>query len=141
VVVIYKGECAGAGHEMSNSYKLSSRHIGGQRLPIELSTQNPSKNGHRGIKAAFVKIKGNPLLTKPGKFLRNSNLGKLPQLSNILFGGISLPGNKPLPVYIAEMLVPKGWSMRFLGPAGLTDYSFWLDLKILVRAVPTVLQK
>jgi lipopolysaccharide/colanic/teichoic acid biosynthesis glycosyltransferase len=35
-------------------------------------------------------------------------------------GDMSVVGNRPLPVYEAEMLTSNEWSMRFLGPAGLT---------------------
>jgi lipopolysaccharide/colanic/teichoic acid biosynthesis glycosyltransferase len=92
----------------------------------------------------------------------------LPQLFNIIKGDMSVVGNRPLPVYEAEMLTSNEWSMRFLGPAGLTGlwqiskrgkedmsererkkldnfyaqkYSLWLDLKIIIGTVPALFQK
>jgi len=166
--VIYKSKRVGTGYKVFNFYKFRSMRTDADKLLIELSTQNQYANEDGGTKAAFVKIKDDPRVTKLGKFLRNSSLDELPQLFNILLGNMSLVGNRPLPVYEAEMLTSNEWSMRFLGPAGLTglwqitkrgklemsererkkldnfyaqNYSFWLDLKILVKTVPAVFQK
>lgn len=166
--VIYKSKRVGTGYKVFDFYKFRSMRVDADKLLVELSTQNQYSNQDGGTKAAFVKIKDDPRVTKLGKFLRNSSLDELPQLFNILFGDMSLVGNRPLPVYEAEMLTSNEWSMRFLGPAGLTglwqitkrgkldmsererkkldnfyaqNYSFWLDLKILIRTVPALLQK
>jgi lipopolysaccharide/colanic/teichoic acid biosynthesis glycosyltransferase len=166
--VIYKSKRVGTGYKVFDFYKFRSMRTDADKLLIELSTQNQYANEDGGTKAAFVKIKDDPRVTKLGKFLRNSSLDELPQLFNILVGDMSLVGNRPLPVYEAEMLTSNEWSMRFLGPAGLTglwqitkrgkldmsererkkldnfyaqNHSFWLDLKILVRTIPAVLQK
>jgi lipopolysaccharide/colanic/teichoic acid biosynthesis glycosyltransferase len=166
--VIYKSKRVGTGYKVFDFYKFRSMRTDADKLLIELSTQNQYANEDGGTKAAFVKIKDDPRVTKLGKFLRNSSLDELPQLFNILLGHMSLVGNRPLPVYEAEMLTSNEWSMRFLGPAGLTGlwqitkrgksdmsererknldnfyaqhYSFWLDLKILVKTVPAMLQK
>ena len=167
--VIYKSKRVGTGYKVFDFYKFRSMRTNADKLLVELSTQKieyATANG--GTKAAFVKIKDDPRVTKLGNFLRNSSLDELPQLFNILLGNMSLVGNRPLPVYEAEMLTSNEWSMRFLGPAGLTglwqitkrgksemselerkkldnyyatNYSFWLDLKILVKTVPAMLQK
>ncbi|WP_428331030.1 sugar transferase [Mucilaginibacter sp.] len=166
--IIYKSKRVGTGYKVFDFYKFRSMRTDADKLLVELSTQNQYANEDGGTKAAFVKIKDDPRVTKLGKFLRNSSLDELPQLFNILLGDMSLVGNRPLPVYEAEMLTSNEWSMRFLGPAGLTglwqitkrgkadmsererkkldnfyaqNYSFWLDLKILIRTVPAVFQK
>jgi lipopolysaccharide/colanic/teichoic acid biosynthesis glycosyltransferase len=166
--VIYKSKRVGTGYKVFDFYKFRSMRTDSDKLLVELPTQNQYANDDGGTKAAFVKIKDDPRVTKLGKFLRNSSLDELPQLFNILFGNMSLVGNRPLPVYEAEMLTSNDWSMRFLGPAGLTgiwqitkrgkldmsererkkldnfyaqNYSFWLDMKILIRTIPAIFQK
>src|SRR6185437_6487479 len=166
--IIYKSKRVGTGYKVFNFYKFRSMRTDADKLLVELSTQNQYAIENEGTKVAFVKIKDDPRVTKLGNFLRNSSLDELPQLFNILLGNMSLVGNRPLPVYEAEMLTSNEWSMRFLGPAGLTglwqitkrgksdmselerkkldnyyatNYSLWLDLKILVRTVPAMLQK
>ena len=120
-------------------------------------------------KAAFMKFQNDPRITKVGQFLRNTSLDELPQLVNILKGDLSLVGNRPLPIYEAERLTTDDKIMRFAGPAGLTGYwqvtkrskrsseiseaeriemdiyyvrnfSFWLDLKIILKTFPALLQ-
>jgi len=71
-------------------------------------------------KAAFVKIVDDPRITKVGKFIRNTSIDELPQLINVLKGDMSIVGNRPLPVYEAELLTVDTMSKRFLAPAGIT---------------------
>ncbi|WP_295673241.1 sugar transferase [uncultured Mucilaginibacter sp.] len=166
--VLYKSKRVGTGYKVFDFYKFRSMRVDADKLLIELSTQNQYANEDGGTKAAFVKIKDDPRITKLGNFLRTSSLDELPQLFNILVGDMSLVGNRPLPVYEAEMLTSNEWSMRFLGPVGLTglwqitkrgkldmsererkkldnfyaqNHSFWLDMKILFKTVPAVFQK
>ena len=117
---------------------------------------------------AFVKIENDPRITRVGKFIRNSSIDELPQLFNVLQGDMSLVGNRPLPLYEAEKLTNDEVSMRFLAPAGITglwqveergssevsadnrkkwdieyaqNFSLWMDLKILLKTIPAVIQK
>jgi len=55
-----------------------------------------------------------------GKFIRNTSIDELPQLINVLKGDMSIVGNRPLPVYEAELLTIEKMSKRFLAPAGIT---------------------
>jgi lipopolysaccharide/colanic/teichoic acid biosynthesis glycosyltransferase len=71
-------------------------------------------------KAAFVKIADDPRITRVGKFIRNTSIDELPQLINVLKGDMSIVGNRPLPVYEAELLTVDSMSKRFLAPAGIT---------------------
>lgn len=117
---------------------------------------------------AFFKIANDPRITRIGKTIRNTSLDELPQLFNILKGDMSIVGNRPLPLYEAEMLTTDSWAKRFLGPAGLTglwqvtkrggankmsaderkqldiEYieklSFLFDLKIMLKTIPAMLQ-
>lgn len=116
----------------------------------------------------FFKVVNDPRITRIGRFIRNTSIDELPQLFNILKGDMSIVGNRPLPLYEAEMLTTDRWVKRFLGPAGLTglwqvtkrggankmssderkqldiDYinnlSFGLDLKIIMKTIPAMLQ-
>ncbi|MCG8698200.1 MAG: sugar transferase [Bacteroidales bacterium] len=116
----------------------------------------------------FFKMANDPRITKVGRFIRNTSIDELPQLFNILKGDMSIVGNRPLPLYEAELLTSDRWSKRFLSPAGLTglwqvtkrggankmsaderkqldiDYgnsmSFWNDLKIMWKTIPAMIQ-
>jgi lipopolysaccharide/colanic/teichoic acid biosynthesis glycosyltransferase len=71
-------------------------------------------------KSTFVKIVDDPRITKVGKFIRNTSIDELPQLINVLIGDMSIVGNRPLPVYEAELLTGDNLSTRFLAPPGIT---------------------
>jgi len=163
--IIYKSKRVGTGYKIFDFYKFRSMRPDADKILNQLSSQN--QYAAEG-KSAFVKIKNDPRITKVGNFIRKTSIDELPQLFNVLKGDMSLVGNRPLPLYEAEMLTSNEWTMRFLGPAGLTGlwqisrrgkeemsdrerkkldnfyaqkYSFWLDLKIILKTIPALLQK
>jgi lipopolysaccharide/colanic/teichoic acid biosynthesis glycosyltransferase len=117
------------------------------------------RNEIKGI----IKIAHDPRLTRIGHILRRYSFDELPQLVNVLRGQMSLIGPRPL-VRDEDALI-KGWQRRrheaTPGMTGLwqimgktraplaemvrldylyhSDWSLWLDVKILLRTVPYVL--
>lgn len=70
--------------------------------------------------SAFVKFENDPRITRVGHIIRKLSIDELPQLINVIKGDMSIVGNRPLPMYEAELLTTDDWTDRFHGPAGIT---------------------
>ena len=72
---------------------------------------------------AFFKLENDPRITRVGHFIRKYSIDELPQLFNILKGDMSVVGNRPIPLYEAELLTREEYVNSFMAPAGLNG--FW----------------
>ena len=111
------------------------------------------------------KVKNDPRITAFGKFLRLTSIDELPQLFNVIQGNLSLVG--PRPILPDELKLYKGKSALLhsvkSGVTGLwqvsgrselpfekrvelelyyaQNWSFWLDIRILLKTIPALLKK
>jgi lipopolysaccharide/colanic/teichoic acid biosynthesis glycosyltransferase len=117
---------------------------------------------HLNEAVGLFKIGADPRVTRVGRFLRRMSVDELPQLVNVLRGEMSLVG--PRPLVSDEDRRIEGWRRRrlhltpgitghwqVLGAARIpleemsridylyvTNWSLWLDVKIMLRTVPYV---
>ncbi len=136
--------------------KFRSMYQDAERRWAEVVRRDPSGN-------LVHKVVDDPRVTPVGRKIRRTSLDELPQLFNVLLGQMSLVGPRPeIPVVAAEY-DPWQWQ-RLRVPPGITgwwqvngrsdkpmhlhteddlyyiqNYSFWLDLRILVKTVFVVL--
>lgn len=112
----------------------------------------------------LVKIKDDPRITPVGKILRRTSINELPQLYNVLKGEMSLVGPRPqAPYEVKEYDERQKIRLEALpGISGLwqvtsrsspsfeefircdleyvENWSYWLDVKILIRTIPAVIK-
>jgi len=128
-----------------------------------------SEDRREEIDNPYIKLKDDPRITKVGYYIRKFSIDELPQLINIIKGDMSIVGNRPLPLYEAELLTSDEYVERFIAPAGLTglwqvidrgkkgstsseerklldikyahEFSFKMDMKIILKTFTSFIQE
>ena len=119
---------------------------------------------HNEISGHAFKMSDDPRVSRTGSFLRKTSIDELPQLWNVLRGEMSLVGPRPpLPREVAgydlwhrrRLSMKPGitglWQVAARGDddfdrwveldlAYIDRWSVWLDLKIMLRTIPAMLQ-
>lgn len=147
--IFYKAKRIGKGGEIFRMYKFRSMKVNAPDIRLE---NGDTYNGD-----------DDPRVTKVGRFLRKTSLDEVPQFLNVLIGNMSFIGPRPdtpdfLHVYQEEyptILTIKpgitGYNQAYFrnsidGEEKMKndDYyakniSFWLDVRIVIKTVKTVL--
>lgn len=139
-------------------YKFRSMYPEAEALKAELLDENQMPGG------ILFKMRNDPRVTRLGRILRRYSIDELPQLINVLKGEMSMVGPRPaVPSEVGQYTLSA--RRRLDVKPGITciwqvsgrselpfakqveldvDYidaqSAWLDLKLIARTVPTVLQ-
>ncbi|GHU79572.1 multidrug MFS transporter [Clostridia bacterium] len=153
--IIYKQIRIGKNGVPFSFYKFRSMIANADKLQEKLQ-KNYDPN------SPFYKIKGDPRITKVGRFIRKYSIDELPQFLNVIRGQMSIVGPRPLQPHEAED-IPGYLDQRQKVVPGLTCFwqvdersdgiapsriqndlryirnqSFAVDIGLVIRTVPAV---
>ena len=160
--VMYINQRVGKGGRRFPFYKFRSMVVNADAMKDELRSRNESDG-------RLFKIHDDPRITKIGRFIRKFSIDEFPQLWNVIRGDMNLVGPRPLPLedlqgiendpealYWFELRckVKPGitglWQVMGRSKLGFKEmvaldiqyvqnWSFWLDIQILLKTIPAVL--
>ena len=154
--VFFKQTRLGRGGKLFTCYKFRSMTEEAEKELARLTSLNEAKG-------PIFKIKDDPRRTRLGGTLRRFSLDELPQLINVFRGDMSLVGPRPpLPSEVEQyedwhhdrLNIPSGITglWQVMGRSDLSfdemvmldlfyaeNWALWLDFKIMLRTIPTVL--
>ncbi|MGB3903421.1 MAG: exopolysaccharide biosynthesis polyprenyl glycosylphosphotransferase, partial [Anaerolineae bacterium] len=154
--VFFKQTRLGRGGKPFTCYKFRS-------MTEEAEKELPKLTSLDETTGPIFKIKDDPRRTRLGSILRRFSLDELPQLINVFRGDMSLVGPRPpLPSEVEQyedwhhdrLNIPSGITglWQVMGRSDLSfdemvmldlfyaeNWALWLDFKIMLRTIPTVL--
>ena len=155
--ILFPQERYGLNKRRFKMYKLRTMVVGAEAQQELLEARNEATG-------PVFKIRADPRITPVGRVLRRLSIDELPQLINVLRGDMSLVGPRPLPIRDVSRFSQPALMRRFSVYPGITglwqvsgrselgfddwirldlqyidEWSFQLDLRILLRTVPAVL--
>jgi lipopolysaccharide/colanic/teichoic acid biosynthesis glycosyltransferase len=141
-----------------NMIKFRSMHQNAEARLCEIEHLNEADG-------PIFKIHNDPRITRVGRFLRRTSIDELPQLFNVLRGHMSLVGPRPMSLRDVDQFSLGIQRRRFSVRPGLAclreisgrsrlsferwleldlqyieEWSLWLDLKILLKLIPSVIK-
>jgi lipopolysaccharide/colanic/teichoic acid biosynthesis glycosyltransferase len=156
--VLFKQIRVGTGGQLFEIWKFRSMVLNADQIKDEILEQN--EHGDSGV---TFKMKDDPRITKPGKWIRKLSIDEFPQFFNVLIGNMSLVGPRP-PVPREVALYGARHLRRLRAKPGITclwqiggradidfegqvrldlqyihSQGFWGDLIIIIKTVPAVL--
>jgi exopolysaccharide biosynthesis polyprenyl glycosylphosphotransferase len=155
--ILFRQRRVGKGGEPFAMFKFRSMVVGADRQQVALRDFNFSDG-------LLFRMADDPRITRVGRLIRRMSIDELPQLLNVLRGEMSLVGPRPLPVDPEAFSV--GDSERHTVLPGITGYwqisggnglayqemitldlayirnwSLWLDIRLLLRTIPALVQR
>lgn len=139
-------------------YKFRSMYTDAEERLKEIEHLNEAEG-------PIFKMKNDPRITRVGRFIRKTSIDELPQLLNVLRGEMSLVGPRPMSIRDVDLFDKGIQRRRFSVQPGITclwqisgrsnlpfqrwleldleyieNWSFGLDVKILLKTIPAVLK-
>ena len=156
--VFFRDRRIGLGEQEFGMLKFRTMYADAAGQQAELEASNEADG-------PLFKIREDPRVTSVGAFLRRFSLDEIPQVWNVLRGEMSLVGPRPLPLRDYERL--EAWHRkRYLVLPGVTglwqisgrsnlgfddlvrldffyleNWSIWLDISILAKTIPAVVDR
>lgn len=155
--VLFKQIRVGEGGRLFKIWKFRSMVLNADQIKDEILQQNQHGDG------VTFKMKDDPRITRPGKWIRKLSIDEFPQFVNVLLGEMSLVGPRP-PVPREVALYGARHLRRLRAKPGITclwqiggradidfegqvrldlqyihSQSLWQDIIILVKTIPAVL--
>ena len=158
--VMYGHRRSGQGGRAFLAWKFRSMVVNADTVLSDHLQRDPKA---RDEWEAIQKLRNDPRVTRIGRLLRKSSLDELPQLWNVLVGEMSLVGPRPIVnaekrhyrerLSLYERVLPGLSGLWQVSGRNDTTYqerveldsyyvrnwSFWLDICILVRTIPAML--